>query len=121
MVASSSRRSACLGRAGVAARRERCGGGGGGGGGGVVVTGSVARCLLGTEIVCEGASGAFSRARVAASHTGARQSGVAAVEGASDAGRRSGRQEQLRSLLPFHIRASLQLRSCPASVRLAAA
>jgi hypothetical protein len=64
-----------LGRAGVAERRDaaRCSGG--------VATGSVAQCLLGIEIVCEDASGAFSRARVAASHTGVvRQSSSAAVE-----------------------------------------
>jgi hypothetical protein len=61
-----------LGRAGVA-DAVRCSGG--------VAIGSVARCLLRIEIVCEDASGAFSRARVAASHTGVvRQSSGAAVE-----------------------------------------
>ena len=63
MVASSSRRSPWVGRA--SPRDEtRCGGGGV-----VVATGSVARRLLGILIVGEDASGAFSRARVAASHT----------------------------------------------------
>lgn len=101
-----------LGRAGVAERRDavRCGGGGG-----VVATASR---LLGMLVVCEDASGAFSRARVAASHTGVRQSRAAvqcsaaverfAVQGESDAGDQGGRSKFARSLLPFHIQASLQ-------------
>lgn len=95
-----------LGRAGVAERRDavRCGGGGS-----VVATASR---LLGMLIVCEDASGAFSRARVAASHTGVRQSRAAverfAVQGESDAGDQGGRSKFARSLLPFHIQASLQ-------------
>jgi hypothetical protein len=72
VVASSSRRSPWVRRA--SPRDEtRCGGAG-------VATGRAARCLLGIGIVCADASGAFSRARVAASHTGVRQSGGAAVE-----------------------------------------
>lgn len=70
-------------------------------------------------IICEDASGAFNRARVAASHTGVRQSRAAvrcsaAVErfavgkGESDAGDQGGRSKFARSLLPFHIQASLQ-------------
>ena len=69
---SSSRRSPWVGRA--SPRDEtRCGGAG-------VATESVARCLLEIVVVCADASGAFSRARVAASHTVVRQSGGAAVE-----------------------------------------